>query len=182
MSESTEPTRRFSSGIKLENTLKKRAQPPAKPIPAVSQTTEPKKATEGASVHPIKVEKTAAPPKSKLTGGSRRVPFNLPVGLNEALVARKSIDGKSKTVVILQAIEAAHQAGVLGRQIETNTESRSSLFDFPTPRGVAEGVVPGEIRVSAGNCVVIDELVEKYTLKTRTELIIRALEFHLRPE
>ena len=169
---------RFAGGVQLENVLKKRpAVAPTlvqKPEPTAAE--EPKKATPA---KPVAQTNTPTRPMSATTGGSRRVPFNLPIDLHDALVSRKSADGKSKTTVVLEAIEAAHQAGALAKVEERPKAKAGGLFILPESRATAEGVVPAEIRLAEANCVVIDKLVATHDLGTRTELIIRSLRFHL---
>ena len=173
----TRPSR-FAGGVQLENVLKKR--PPVAPIPVQKLESTPapeiKKATAD---KPASLTVAPARPISATTGGSRRVPFNLPIDLHDALVSRKSVEGKSKTTVVLEAIEAAHQAGVLANVAKKPKIKAGGLFILPESRATAEGVVPAEIRLAEANCVVIDKLVETHDLGTRTELIIRSLRFHL---
>lgn len=178
----TEPTARpsrFAGGVQLENVLKKRpalATAPASELPEANAKPASREATPNKTT-PQRHE--PARPVSKTTGGSRRVPFNLPTDLHEALVARKTADGKSKTVVVLEAIEAAHHAGALTTLAAQPKAKPTGLFVLPENRPSAEGVVPAEIRLAEANCVVIDNLVEAHNLGTRTELIVRSLRFHL---
>ena len=178
MKEPVARTSRFAGGVQLENVLKKRAVVAPMPVekPESAAATEAKKANQA---KPASL--TAAPvrPISATTGGSRRVPFNLPIDLHDALVSRKSAEGKSKTTVVLEAIEAAHQAGVLANGVEKPRAKAGGLFILPESRATAEGVVPAEIRLAETNCIIIDKLVATHELGTRTELIIRSLRFHL---
>ena len=169
---------RFVGSVQLENVLKKRPIVAQTPV----QTPEPTAAPVAKKTTPAKpAPLTAAPvhPISATTGGSRRVPFNLPIDLHDALVSRKSAEGKSKTTVVLEAIEAAHQAGILANVAEKPKAKAGGLFILPESRATAEGIVPAEIRLAEANCIVIDKLVATHNLGTRTELIIRSLRFHL---
>ena len=170
---------RFAGGVQLENVLKKRTVvvpvPAEKPV-STAAAPEAKKAT---LAKPPSLNAGPVQPISATTGGSRRVPFNLPIDLHDALVSRKSAEGKSKTTVVLEAIEAAHQAGVLANVVEKPKVKAGGLFILPENRVTAEGIVPAEIRLAEANCVVIDKLVVTHDLGTRTELIIRSLRFYL---
>ena len=169
---------RFAGGVQLENVLKKRTAVAPIPVekPESTAASETKKATPA---KPASLTAAPARPVSARTGGSRRIPFNLPIDLHDALVSRKSAEGKSKTTVVLEAIEAAHQAGVLANVAEKPKAKAEGLFILPESRATAEGIVPAEIRLAEANCVVIDKLIATHDLGTRTELIIRSLRFHL---
>ena len=178
MSDPSARPSRFAGGVQLENVLKKRPTVAPMPVQKLESTATPE-AKKATPVKPVALTAAPVSPISATTGGSRRVPFNLPIDLHDALVSRKSAEGKSKTTVVLEAIEAAHQAGVLANVAQKPKAKTGGLFILPESRATAEGVVPAEIRLAEANCVVIDRLVKTHELGTRTELIIRSLRFHL---
>jgi hypothetical protein len=111
----------------------------------------------------------------------RRIAFRLDPAVHTVLT-RKAADGKtSQGQVVLDCVEAAHTAGVLGELVtaEATPATSSGLFPRLKGRGAAQATVPVEIRLHARAAAVLDDRVDQTGADSRTQLITAALRYHL---
>src|SRR4051794_5400596 len=122
-------------------------------------------------------------PKSstKSDGGVRRIAFRLDPALHSALTARAASEKTSQGQIVLDGIEAAHQAEALTDLVaaEAAAPQTGSLFPRLKTRGTAQATVPVEIRLHAQAVTVLDQLVTQTGADSRIQLIVAALRHHL---
>jgi hypothetical protein len=94
-------------------------------------------------------------------GGVRRIAFRLDPALHSALTARVASEKTSQGQIVLDGIEAAHQAEVLTGLVTAEAAGwqTGSLFPRIKTRGTAQATVPVEIRLHAQAVTVLDQLV-----------------------
>jgi hypothetical protein len=114
-------------------------------------------------------------------GGVRRIAFWLDPALHAALTGKAAGSKTSQGQVVLDCVEAAHTAGVLGELVATEAAPApdGGLFPRLQGRGTARPTVPVEIRLHARAAAVLDDLVEQTGADSRTQLITVSLRYHL---
>jgi hypothetical protein len=118
---------------------------------------------------------------AKSAGGVRRIAFRLDPALHAALTGRAADSKTSQGQVVLDCVEAAHTAGVLGELVTTEA---APTPNGPLPPSSGAAAPPGrrsrsEVRLHAGAAAVLDDLVEQAGADSRTQLITAALRYHL---
>ena len=106
-------------------------------------------------------------------GGTRRTAFRLDPTLHRQLSDRALQTKTSKGNVVLDAIEAAHAAGALGRKKAESV--KNGMFTRTADRAPASPTVLVEIRLTAQALREVDRLVEATEQPTRTSLLQAAL-------
>lgn len=115
-------------------------------------------------------------------GGIRRVAFRLNPELHARLVAHAKQTNSSQGNVVLDALEAAHSAGILTDLVAAEKkppQPQIGLFARTSPRTAATSSVPVEIQLRTQAVEQIDQLAEQHHADNRTQLITAALRNHL---
>ena len=147
---------------------------PARPEvarPSGGRTKRPATAASGESV------------SSSSGGGVRRVAFRLSPALREALIARTAASQTTQGQVVLDAVEAAVDRGVLAELVEpTKSQPGAGLFPRLEARPPVEASMLVEIRLDARAVDILDGLAAQVEAKSRTHLITVALDAYLSPD
>ena len=111
----------------------------------------------------------------------RRIASRLDPVLHAALTATAASEKSSHGHVVLDCVEAAHNAGVLTDLVAAGTASPQpgGLFPRLKGRGPAQPAGPVEIRLHAHAVTILDQLVDETAAESRTQLIVAALRHRL---
>jgi len=181
-------SRRFESisGILNKTATNPTPEPAGPPAPAAAE--EP--ASTGVTTlrpttrRPPAVDTPTPPPAKASTsadGGVRRIAFRLDPDLHTALTARAADERTSHGQVVLDCVEAAHQAGVLTDLVaaEATPAQTDGLFPRLKSRSTAQATIPVEIRLHARAATALDQLVDQTGADSRTQLVVVALRHQL---
>lgn len=117
---------------------------------------------------------------SSAGGGVRRVAFRLSPALRDALIARTAASQTTQGQVVLDAVEAAVDRGVLAELVDPNrSQPGAGLFPRLEARPPVEASMLVEIRLDARAVDILDGLAAQVEAKSRTHLIAVALEAYL---
>lgn len=125
--------------------------------------------------------RTASPQRPRASeasdGGTRRVAFRLDPGLHRRLVERAARERTSNGNVVLDALQAAHDANTLVPR-PAQPERRGLFVRTPVRTSPTPSVLV-EIRLHSQALVEVDRLVTETRAGTRTQLFQNALAHYL---
>lgn len=158
------------------------AEPPASDADPEAEQTE-KRANETRKRAPGTAPRRATAPSKAEPKEAQRIVFRLKDELHSALVARVHRENSSKTLVVLDALEAAHDSGTLkdlvrAEQAPQDTQHRG-LFKRPQAGRKASPTIPTEIGLRGDGVSTLDRLVKTSGAANRTELVVAALQGYL---
>lgn len=112
--------------------------------------------------------------------GTRRIVFRLEPELHHKLTTAVADRKIGQGQIILNAIEAAYQAGVLTQLVLDEAGGPAGeLFPRLKGRVKVEASIPVEMRLPASAAAVLDRLVTETGAESRTQLITAALRHYL---